>query len=363
MSKPPSKSNWKKVKVPGATISYQDVKKNDEIVKDLSDRLKKAAKEREAKAAERAAKARPDLTPRPFLVAFIDILGFGNEIQRVETQEELQRAHAKIRLVQKEFQKPSAAEDPEEQSVLNSDSGRRVIALSDAVVVAITPSCPALSVMGPYDLLGFAIYELLLAQAICAVSHGIFVRGGISHGPFFFEDDILLSPALARAYDLETNYAVYPLIVVPDSTRQAILNTPKEHYAPGTDPTPRYFAKHGRRKWRGEQLYFLDYAPVMLEDAHRGWTPEDHCDYLDAKNKGDEQEMQAALNRRALKDAAYFLELHRRKLEEASFANGAERIRKKYRWLMKYHNRSFRHDLEYVCDQVIDLSKFQPTKK
>jgi len=52
-------------------------------------------------------------------------LGFGNEIQRAETDADLKSAYAKIRLVQKEFQKPSAAEDPEEQARLNLDIGRR----------------------------------------------------------------------------------------------------------------------------------------------------------------------------------------------------------------------------------------------
>lgn len=363
MSKQPPNSNWKKVKVLGGTISYQGGKEMDEVVRDLNDRLKERLKDREAKAAERAGKAPPDLTPRPYLVAFIDILGFGNEIQCAETDQDLQKAYAKIRLVQKEFQQPSAADDPDEQSDLNLDSGRRVIALSDAVVVAITPNCPTGPVMGPHDLFGFAIYELMLAQAICAASHGIFVRGGISHGSFFFEDGVLLSPALARAYELESKYADYPLIVISESTRRAILSVSNADYEPGDDPTQRLFAKHGRRKWKGEQLYFLDYMNEMREESHRGWMPEDRRDYLDAKERGDEQRMLAAIERRDLKDAAYFLEGHRRRLEEAYHASLTERVRKKYRWLMKYHNRSFRNDLEYIRDQVIDLSKFQLPSK
>jgi len=97
----------------------------------------------------------------------------------------------------------------------------------------------------------------------------------------------------------------------------------------------------------------------MCEESHRGWMPEDRRDYLDAKERGDERRMLAAIERRDLKDAAYFLEAHRRRLEEAYHSSVSERVRKKYRWLMKYHNRSFLHDLEYIRDQVIELSKFQ----
>src|SRR5207302_236985 len=96
----------------------------------------------------------------------------------------------------------------------NADYGRRVIALSDSIIVAVTPSCPMRPIMGGYDLLGYALFELIVAQARCACQ-GIFMRGGISHGSFFFENDVLLSPAEARAYDLETNNAEYPVIVVP----------------------------------------------------------------------------------------------------------------------------------------------------
>lgn len=340
----------------------QEESKGDFIEQILAD-IKKKNTEKAARVAAREAHS-PDLTPRPCLVAFIDILGFGNEIERAKTKADLQRAYDKIRLVQKEFQMLSAADDPEEQAELNANYGRRVIALSDAVVVVITPKSPSASIMGTYDHLGFALFELIVSQARCAVSHGIFVRGGVSHGSFFFEDDVMLSPALARAYDLESNYAKEPIIVVPEPTRNAVLGVPKKgHYAPGADPTPNYFARLGNRKWRDEPLYFLDYAPVMLSEDHRGWLPEDHKDYLDAKKKGDHERAQAALNRRGLKDAAFFLKGHRKRLEDAYNATNSERVKEKYRWLMKYHNRSFRHEVDYVRDEVIDLSKYQPARK
>ncbi len=305
----------------------------------------------------------PDLRPRPYLVAFIDILGFGREIENARTEEDLRNAYAKVRKVQEEFQHPSASSEPARQTENNSEYGRRVLALSDAVVVAITPTCPMQPLMGGYDLLGFALFELIVAQARCACQ-GIFVRGGISHGSFFFENDVLLSPALARAYELESKHAEYPLIVIPQSTRDAVLDTPKMgSYAPGADPTPPYFIKHGKRKLRNEPLFYLDYMGVMLQEDHRGWLPEDRKKYLAARRRGDDERAQELLNLCARKDAAYFLEWHRKKLEQAYKATNSERVRKKYRWLMAYHNRSFPHSIGYVRDQVIDLTKFQPSKK
>jgi hypothetical protein len=298
------------------------------------------------------------------LVAFIDIMGFGSEIESARTNEELQRAYAKVRLVQREFQKPSASDRPEEQSRFNLDEGRRVIALSDAVVVVISPDRRALASFGRYDLFGLAIYQLLLAQARCLVSHGIFVRGGVSHGPFYFEDDILLSPALVRAYELESKCAEYPPIVIPESTRETIIRDPTSSgYGSEEELNLGYFAKDGRKRWRGEQLYFLDYVRVMVEVEHRGWLPQDHKDYLDAKKRRDYKTAEAIRYRRDLKDAAYFLEGHRMSLENAYRATESEHIRKKYRWLMRYHNASFRRDLDYLRDQVIDLLQFQARGK
>lgn len=312
------RTKLKKVKVPGATITYAPTKSNDDMIGRLRENLQEKAAKRLAREAERAANP-PDLTPRACLVAFIDILGFGHEIEKACTKEDLERIYKKVRLVQKEFGKDSAADDPEEQLEINTNFGRRILALSDAIVVVITSHCPATDAMGGYDFFGFAMYDFLLAQTRCAVAHGIFVRGAISHGSFFFEDDVLLSPALARAYELESKHADYPVIVVPEATRRAIFEVPKKgHYARGADPTPNYFTRHGRRNWRGEPLYFLNYAPVMVNDQHRGMLPEDRKNYLNARRKGDVARAQAAIDRSALKDAAFFLKWHRKQIEASS---------------------------------------------
>ena len=304
----------------------------------------------------------PDLTPNVCLVAFIDILGFGHAIENAKSKEDLERIYQKVRIVQKEFQKESASDDPSEQSEMNSNFGRRVIALSDAVVVVITPKCPASSVIGHYDHLGMAVAELVTAQGLCAAQHGIFLRGGVSLGSFFFEDDVLLSPALARAYELESKCADYPVIAIGEETRTALLGVPqKGGYAPGADPTPRYFRRHGRKKWRGAPVYFLDYVPVMLNEVDDwGVCKDDYQKYLEAREQGDAEGAQEAIDRRHLKSAANFLKWHRRHIEDAYQAANSEKIRKKYRWLMKYHNRSFKNDIEFVRDEVVDLDNFQP---
>lgn len=330
-----SKPKWKKIKAAGTTLHYQQGgdPKNEEFAKKFAALMNAGAKERKAKAKAiaKAAPPPPDLRPKPYLVAFIDILGFGHELEKAATEDDMTRVYAKIHKVQEEFQLPSASQKPQHQLQNNADYSRRVIALSDAVVIAITPNCEMESLMGGYDLLGFALYELALAQGICACQ-GIFVRGGISHGPFFFQDDVLISPALVRAYDLETNAAKFPIIVVPESTRDEVLAAHRMgSNGPGAaDPTLRLFKKFGRRKWRNQRLYFLDYIGVMLRDSG---------------------------------SAANFLNLHRRKIEEAYNATSSEKVRKKYRWLMKYHNESFDNGAKCLRDKVINMGNFPEPKK
>jgi hypothetical protein len=226
MAKHKKKVEFKTVKKAGVSMSFSPTKENTKWVDQLLKGVEKKQAKRAAKAAELAAKPLPDLTPRACLVAFIDILGFGREIEAAKTKEDLEKAYKKVLLVQKEFQKVSAADDPEEQTEVNSTYGRRVIALSDAVVVVITPNCPSGEMMGNYDHLGMAVFELIEAQARCVAAHGIFVRGGLSHGPFFFEDDILLSPALAKAYEHGWSFEFYPL----ENVGEALLDNLEKVY-------------------------------------------------------------------------------------------------------------------------------------
>ncbi len=127
-------------------------------------------------------KSLPDLRPKPHLVALVDILGFRHQLERANTEADLKLIYAKVRKVQEAFQLAGACDGRQ----FENNAGRRVLALSDSIVIAITPKCPMQPLMGGYDLLGYALFEIIIAQASCACQ-GIFVRGGVSHGPFFLK--------------------------------------------------------------------------------------------------------------------------------------------------------------------------------
>lgn len=301
----------------------------------------------------------PDLTPNVHLVAFIDILGFGHEIENAKTRKNLESVYRKVRIVQKEFQKQSAADDPAQMENIHRIYGKRVLALSDAVVVAITPDSRGASLLTPYDFLGFALYELSLAQMRCVVNHGIFLRGGISHGSFFFENDVLISPALSRAYQLENKHAEYPVIAMSEETRRAILAVPQQgSYGSGTARMESYFARHGRRVWRGKPLYFLDYLGATWHDADPRMTSSERERARAAKEAHNSKLAQRLFDRSYQRGEGDMLLAHRKAIESAYRNASTNRVKRKYRWLMRYHNRCFPHHAPFLRKGVIDLSRF-----
>jgi hypothetical protein len=187
----------------------------------------------------------------------------------------------------------------------------------------------------------------------------VFVRGGVSHGSFFFENDVLISPALVQAYELESSHADHPVIAIADATRKVLLKAGgNKLYDPEGEPISSYFRRLGRKKVGGRPLHHLDYISVMVNEEHRGMLAGDRKAYFAARKKDDNAAAQELRSRSELKDAAFFLRAHRQAICRAYKATENERAREKYRWLMRYQNRSFDHNLKYVCKEVIDLEDF-----
>lgn len=314
---------------------------------------------KKARRAERAAAPVPDLTPKPCLVAFIDILGFGREIERANSRPELEAIYHKVRIVQKEFQKESAADDPQEQAEANIGFARTVIALSDAVVVVFALESEQRDLFGPYDYLGSAMHQLVLAQGRCVFNHGIFVRGGLSTGSFFFEDDILISPALARAYEIESERAEYPIIAAGREIYDLLAKTAEEEPYEVDWDASEILSRHGIRRWRNRELYYLDYLYAMLDAASLDWLPEYHWRYKEAKRIGQHELAQIIIDEMTVAATTEYAKCHRERLEAAYHASSSEKVRRKYRWLMRYHNRVIRKfNPALIREQLIQAESF-----
>jgi hypothetical protein len=296
------------------------------------------------------------ITTETRVVAWIDILGFSQQLQNSETSADLQAAYRKVLFVHEWFNKESASDEPESRAETNEIQGRTVLALSDGLVVTAGLSKKALSLASPYDLLMKFISDIVMAQAGC-VLEGIFLRGGISIGPFHFENDILLSPALVRSYKLESERAIYPVIVIPYETVSQLKTLPGvEAYGKGANPFSYFRSFKSQRRSKGEQLYFLDYLRYIA-DAGSLDSVEDRDAYLD-KSKSPE-ERQRILDRSIQKSVMKMLLEHRKQVIAAYRGTSTEKVKKKYRWLAKYHNDTLANLNAAYSPAWIDLNQLK----
>ena len=235
------------------------------------------------------------------LVAFIDVLGFGSQVLAIKDEAALKRACATLTAVQAAFYLPNANKVRSKQKKTNKDWGMSTLALSDSVVIAISPTCPAMSNMGKSDFWGYSIYGLAQAQYDCILKHGIFMRGGFATGPFLFNKDRLVSPAQVEAYHIESKVGQVPVIALSHKTYLWIQQNSKG--PTGVANWQEKYFRILRQAAFDPPLYFLDYLRVAIDDADGEPVP--------------------------------LLQRHKELIQSALAASKAK---EKYLWLAKYHN-------------------------
>lgn len=324
----------------------------------------KSAMRRAEESVKKRAQRRKELFEKPIkakvcVVAWIDLLGFSQQMQHVKTDDDLRAAYRKMLFVHEQFSTVSASDDPETQAEINKNYGRTILALSDGLVIAAGLDAAALAATTPYDLLMSLVGEVIMAQAHCALK-GIFLRGGISIGQFYFEDDILLSSGLIRAYKLETERACYPVILITPEVVAKLRKLPGiKHYAKDSEPSQSYFLpfKSPRQK-RGERFYFLDYITYIAHpDNHSFYSAEDRKAWSDRKKTPAERNR--IFNESHWKSALRSLQHHKKMLIAAYGACTSEKTKAKYRWLMRYHNRTINRFGSFHEPALIPLEQFQ----
>lgn len=225
-----------------------------------------------AKAAVRAERqahfASVQPAPTTCIVAWVDLLGFREQIYKADTPAAFQSAYRRLRDVQEEFNKETASIDPD-QGDLNANSGIRVFALSDGLVITLDlqTDCPAAEVSSSYDRVGLFLESLRLAQARCAAV-GNLVRGGVAVGYFWFQNDILLSPALAQAYHMECKVAKAPVIVLHREFANKLRSMKAdEGYRDDIDPMRDLFRDcEWMNQTERSQYVMLDFMPMFLDN-------------------------------------------------------------------------------------------------
>lgn len=135
------------------------------------------------------------------IVLFLDILGFRTLINAGREAELLEILKIPVRL----------------QSTWPYDgsTSMRLTAFSDSIVIS--------DVVGdddfPYQRLVY--YASYLTWKFLV--RGILVRGGFAVGPLHHEQNVLFGPAMVEAYQLESEFAIYPRIAVSAGVREGLF--------------------------------------------------------------------------------------------------------------------------------------------
>jgi hypothetical protein len=159
------------------------------------------------------------------------------------------------------------------------------------------------------------------------------VRGAVDIGLWYYKDDFLISPALARAYHLEG--AVEPPVIAVTPVLHAYLaeNPGRMRYSADIDPMRYIFRTYDAAT--GERIHYLDYIGMSLEIVVE-----------QASRKG-----RAEVERRVwgwLSDHANSI--------RAAHANAAEgRPKAKFQWLAEYHNDAVRQHANGSDDLLVAL--------
>ncbi|MEC2869983.1 hypothetical protein ACIQHV_27885 [Bacillus bombysepticus] len=234
----------------------------------------------------------------PSVVSFIDVLGFSQLGMKAINSDEgdvfLNQIHTSLNKAR--------------HAITNQLLLAKVKVFTDNVVIGWPIYGDGEGELGT-TFLNLAEYQFSL------VFDGFFIRGGVSVGPHFMDEETVFGPELITAYTLESQVAVYPRIILSKTSKDKVCEY--INYSPGPDN---------------------DFNSVLLEDMDGEWF----VNYLNVLFTWYEDD--ASSN-----DYTPFfphLEAHRNRIERAlhDYANNYKLL-KKYAWIANYHN--------YFCDEFL----------
>ena len=184
------------------------------------------------------------------LILFMDFLGFREVVADTKDNEQ-----SLVRLISAMNVLRDVVKDDE----LLSNS-QCITQFSDSIVMSYRVSEPS----GVYDML----YSMALSF-MSIIDCGFLLRGAITMGDLYHTERHLVGPAMVKAYDMESNCAKYPRIIIDPSVVSIARENPAHHHEP--DQEERYvrdFLKKDQDGW----LYF-DYTSRVAEHlvAEEGW--------------------------------------------------------------------------------------------
>ncbi|UPG92853.1 hypothetical protein [Luteibacter aegosomatissinici] len=264
--------------------------------------------------------------------AFVDLLGFAEEVRNVSSFDDLKRSRDRIHRVRERFDF-----NPDDETVLEVQEmyQKRVLAFSDSVIAYFPLRSRAIEIQGDFDPVFSELVGFAEAQGAGVVFNGDFIRGGVELGWWFEEGATLISDALVEAHGLETRADVPVLAIGERLYKHARSHRDRGFYATDIDPVATSFRLYEGTYKRGPtRFYYLDYIRICLESIHALETLAE-LELYKATPSGKA--------RQALLDEGYraklldWLTRHGQRIKDAHAAAPGP-AKSKYVWLAGYHN-------------------------
>lgn len=189
-------------------------------------------------------------------VAFVDILGFSNLVERsVKDDQFFAKLHQALRIVERQGRVwvdsvySSAGESKEQTLKRVAEMDFRSHVFSDCIILSQRGTT-----VGP-------LFIRVVQLAIALLNLGVLVRGGIAQGLLCHDADVVFGPALIEAYHLESRCANFPRILVSQGVHDASHNEIVHFQSEGTESV--YILCELLRR-DADRLYHLDYLTTTL---------------------------------------------------------------------------------------------------
>ncbi|WP_429242170.1 hypothetical protein [Luteibacter sp. 621] len=264
--------------------------------------------------------------------AFIDVLGFAEEVRRVSTLDDLVRTRDRINRVRNQFDF-----EPRDDMLLDLHSmyDKRVLAFSDSVIAYFPLRSKAMEMQGDFDPVFSELAGFAEAQGACVLGNGDFVRGGVELGWWFQDGTTLVSDALVEAHGLETRADV-PVIAIGERLYEhARSHRDRQAYATEIDPVDTAFRRYeGIYKGQPTRFYYLDYIRICLDSIDALETRADVERYKAAAPGPARQAILDTSHRARLLE---WLTCHATQIKHAH-ETAPIVAQSKYVWLADYHN-------------------------
>lgn len=229
-------------------------------------------------------------------VAFIDILGFSDLVNRTEKDASL--LERIVSILEEQNEHSSIAEHFDAANRIDSSDSYhnmfRASTFSDSIVISTKNNPDALQII-----------VMRIAQTCNKLLHqGVFTRGAISKGKLIHTNTIVLGNGLISAYNLEKSAAVYPRILLDKNVVEDM----------GELPIQNGLADLRRQDFDG--LWHLHILHPSIMDSNSHDTKSNH----DALNNLD------------------YMALGRKEIEKAFKSSGDLAVKAKIGWLARYFN-------------------------